>query len=65
MEKTDAEIKNLNKLYNLYDTVIKSMNAFRERTWADITKDELIEFSESAIKYGDMCSKLPKDLKEW
>jgi len=41
MEKTDAEIKNLKKLYDLYDTVIKSMNAFRERNWADITKDEL------------------------
>lgn len=26
LEKTEAEIKNLNKLYNLYDTVIKSMN---------------------------------------
>lgn len=25
LEKTDAEIKNLNKLYNLYDSVIKNI----------------------------------------
>lgn len=30
LEKTKAEINNLCKLYNLYETVIKSMTAFRE-----------------------------------
>ena len=33
LEKTEAEIRNLNKLYNLYDTVIKSMFNFRDRNW--------------------------------
>lgn len=65
MEKTEAEIKNLDKLYSLYDTVIKNMNNFKERSWVEISKDDLLKMEEDAIKYGDQCIRLPKDLKEW
>lgn len=65
LEKTEAEIKNLNKLYNLYDTVIKSMTSFRERAWADVTKDDLLQVEEQAGKQSEQCIRLPKDLKEW
>ena len=65
LEKTDSEIKNLYKLYNLYDTVIKSMNSFREKPWSEVTRDDLVKIEEDAIKYGDMCVRLPSDLKSW
>jgi dynein heavy chain len=65
LEKTDAEIKNLNKLYNLYDSVIKNIQSFKEKSWMDVTKEELTQMEENAGKYSDQCSRLPKDLKEW
>lgn len=65
MEKTDAEIKNLNKLYLLYDTVIKSMNQFRERSWAEVNRDDLEKMNTDAATYEEQCKRLPKDLKEW
>jgi dynein heavy chain len=51
LEKTDAEIKNLKKLYDLYDAVIKSLNQFKGRTWQEICKDDLLQMEESAEKY--------------
>lgn len=65
MEKTDAEIKNLNKLYNLYDSVIKNIQQFKEKSWLDVTKEDLAKMEEDAGKYSENCSRLPKDLKEW
>ena len=50
LEKTEAEINNLDKLYNLYDTVIKSMNNFKERNWQEVTKDDLLKIEEDAVK---------------
>ncbi len=65
LEQTKAEIANLNKLYSLYDTVSKTITAFKERAWADVVRADLEEMEETATKYGDMCLRLPKDLKEW
>jgi len=41
------------------------MTSFRERTWADVTKDDLLQVEEQAGKQSDQCIRLPKDLKEW
>jgi len=65
LEKTDAEIKNLNKLYDLYDIVIKSINLFRDKSWTDTSKDDLNKMEENSAKYIDLCTKLPRDLKSW
>lgn len=29
------------------------MNNFKERSWIDVTKDELLKMEEDAAKYGD------------
>lgn len=65
MEKTESEIKNLKKLYDLYDTVIKTINSFKEKSWAETTRDDLFRIEEDASKYGENCTKLPADLKGW
>jgi len=33
--------------------------------WQDVTPEKIAAMEESAKKYGDQCTKLPKDLKEW
>jgi len=48
LEQTEAEIANLGKLYNLYDTVSKSITAFKEKSWAEITRQQLEEMEETA-----------------
>lgn len=53
LEKTDAEIKNLNKLYNLYDSVIKNIQSFKEKSWQEVSKDDLVLMEENAGKYSD------------
>jgi len=45
--------------------VIKNIQAFKEKSWMDVTKEELTQMEENAGKYSDQCSRLPKDLKEW
>jgi hypothetical protein len=45
--------------------VIKNIQSFKEKSWMDVTKEELTQMEENAGKYSDQCSRLPKDLKEW
>ncbi|KAL4465245.1 hypothetical protein ABPG74_001959 [Tetrahymena malaccensis] len=65
LEKTNAEIQNLNKLYNLYELVIKNIQQFKDKSWQQLTKLELSAMEEDVIRYSDQCAKLPQDLKEW
>jgi len=46
LEKTEAELKNLKKLYGLYTEVIDSIAQWKERTWADINANQLNEILE-------------------
>jgi len=57
--------KTLKKLYGLYDSVIKEINNFKEKSWMEVSKDDLLTMEESAAKYADNCLRLPRDLKEW
>lgn len=41
------------------------MNNFKEKSWQEVNKDDLLKIEEDALKYGDQCVRLPKDLKEW
>lgn len=36
MEKTEAELKNLKKLYSLYSDVIETINEWKEEAWSDV-----------------------------
>lgn len=66
LKKTKAELQNLKKLYNLYSEVINSINQFQELNWKDeVTPEKLAQMEESAKRYSDACSGLPKDLREW
>lgn len=58
-------MKNLKKLYKLYSEVIESISKWKERAWCDFGVEMLNEMTDQVTKYGDMCMRLPKDLKEW
>lgn len=41
LDRTEAELKNLKKLYSLYSDVIETINNWKEEAWADITVEGL------------------------
>lgn len=65
LDKTEAELKNLKKLYSLYSDVIETINDWKEEPWAEVQIEGLRTMEENIQKYGDQCVRLPKDLKEW
>jgi dynein heavy chain len=38
LEKTEAELKNLKKLYGLYNEVTDSIASWKEKTWSDVNQ---------------------------
>jgi len=46
LEKTEAELKNLKKLYGLYTEVIDSIAQWKERAWSDVNASQLNEILE-------------------
>jgi len=65
LELTKAQIENLKQLYTLYQQVIDTVNSWKEKPWNETTLNNLQEMEENIGKYGEMCIRLPKDLKEW
>lgn len=65
LEKTDQELKILKKLYNLYAEVIDQFSKWKDKTWSDISGEQLKEMEDQVTKYGSLCLGLPKELKEW
>jgi dynein heavy chain len=66
LKKTKAELLNLKKLYNLYSEVINSINQFQELNWKEeVTQEKLAQMEDAAKRYSELCSNLPKDLREW
>jgi dynein heavy chain len=51
--KTEAELKNLKKLYSLYSDVIETINQWKEEAWAEVTIEGLRTMEENIVKYGD------------
>jgi len=43
LEKTEAELKNLKKLYGLYTEVVDSIAIWKESSWADVNQNQLQE----------------------
>lgn len=65
MDKTEAEINNLKKLYDLYQKVNDCIGSWREKTWHEENIDGLRNMEDVIMKFGDNCVRLPRDLKEW
>ncbi len=55
----------MKKLYHLYNEVIESISKWQEVAWPDVSIGSLNEMEEYITKYGDLCGRLPRDLKEW
>lgn len=53
LDRTEAELKNLKKLYSLYSDVIETINNWKEEAWADITIEGLKQMEDNIQKYGD------------
>ena len=56
------ELNLLQKLYTLYNSVIKSVNGYYDIKWIEVD----IEFiNNQLLDFSNKCRKLPKALKEW
>ena len=56
------ELNLLQKLYSLYNSVIKSVNGYYDIKWIEVD----IEFiNNQLLDFSNKCRKLPKALKEW
>ena len=56
------ELNLLQKLYSLYNSVIKSVNGYFDIKWIEVD----IEFiNNQLLDFANKCRKLPKALKEW
>jgi len=64
LEKTQAELQLLEKLYGLYTTVINTVSEFKEVLWSDV-KDELDGMTQKISEFQNGCKKMPKALREW
>eukprot|EP01135_Chromosphaera_perkinsii_P008183 Nk52_evm5s1178 gene=Nk52_evmTU5s1178 len=59
---TKKELKLLNNLYGLYNSVLDSVNGYYDILWQEVDMEAInIELQEFQTK----CRKLPKALKEW
>ena len=65
LEKTNDQIQSLNKLYALYNQVNDIVGTWEEEAWSEIIPNEIKNWEENVQKFSDLCSRLPKSLREW
>lgn len=65
LDKTTAEIEDLNLLYKLYNEVNDEVSKWEEEVWSEIDPNMIKEWEEQILKFSDSCTKLPKPLKTW
>ena len=71
LEKTKEELALLDKLYNLYTTVLATVTEFNDMAWVDVCSFD--EKNESMIskmtkkleEFQLACKKMPKELRAW
>ena len=63
--RIDDQIKNLNKLYALYNQVNDTTSGWEDEVWSEIQPSQMRDWEDQIQKYADMCAKLPKKLREW
>lgn len=64
LEQTKKELELLTQLYDLYGTVIDTVGKWKEMVWSEAV-EKMDEMRDQVENFGNMCKKLPKQLKEW
>ena len=62
LHKTKRELTLLQKLYGLYNDVIKTVNGYYDILWHELDIDAIVA---ELADFQTKCKKLPKGLKEW
>lgn len=62
LPRIKKELGLLQKLYGLYNDVLKTINGYYEIPWANV---DIEKINGELLDFGNRCRKLPKALKEW
>ncbi|XP_076815353.1 dynein axonemal heavy chain 5-like isoform X1 [Clavelina lepadiformis] len=62
LQRIKRELTLLQKLYNLYNTVIENVNSYYDILWAEL---DIEKINSELLEFQNKCRKLPKALKEW
>ena len=65
LSKTKDQIENLNKLYQLYNSVNEKVGNWEEELWSEIEPSMVTVWEEEVQKFSELCQRLPKPLREW
>ncbi|KAM4875452.1 dynein axonemal heavy chain 5 [Thomomys bottae] len=52
----------LQKIYNLYNNVIETVNGYQDILWSDVNIEKI---NNELLEFQDRCRKLPRALKDW
>eukprot|EP00955_Chlamydomonas_euryale_P103513 365498-Chlamydomonas_euryale.AAC.1 len=64
LEQTEKEIQMLDRLYNLYVSVITTIKGYGDYFWVDVV-EKIDEMGDTVNGYQNQCKKLPKALRDW
>jgi len=64
LERTERELKLLDRLYSLYTTVINSVSEFNEMPWHEVSR-EMEAMTATISDFQNQCIKMPKELRHW
>ncbi|XP_053918562.1 dynein axonemal heavy chain 8 isoform X2 [Cuculus canorus] len=62
LHKVRKELDLLQKLYRLYDTVMKSINSYYKILWTDV---DIEKINTELLDFQNRCRRLPKKLQNW
>lgn len=62
LERIRKELGLLQKLYGLYNDVIKTVNGYYDIPWKEV---DIQKINNELLEFGNRCRKLPKALKDW
>ena len=64
LERTERELKLLDRLYSLYTTVINSVSEFNEMPWHEVSR-EMEAMTATISDFQAQCMRMPKELRHW
>lgn len=62
LDRIKKELALLQKLYSLYNDVIKTVNGYFDIPWKEV---DIAKINGELLEFGNRCRKLPKALKDW
>ncbi|VDP81611.1 unnamed protein product [Schistosoma curassoni] len=62
LQRIRKELNLLQKLYQLYDSVLDTVSGYYDIQWTDVDIDLI---NQQLLDFQNRCRKLPKALKEW